>query len=164
MGRGGAIRVGESPSEGAGAVTRRPTGMRALWSRLRAPRPGPRRTGPVRMQLRYLGGEALLPPGPARLEVWPTLGGAVLWSGRRHLAFGLGTVAKVALHDFARVRGTAPLRTAVGVLLQYGRVSRTLWLTAPAGGGEEIYLELLVLLRPSAPGRPDGAAAPPQAR
>lgn len=142
MGTGG-------PAPEGAAAHRRAWG---LWHRLQGVwRPA---HGPLRLHVRYLGGAGFARPAPARLDVWRAQGAAVLWCGRQHLAFALGAVARVTLHG---PNGSDGQASTVAIVLQCGRMARTLWLVAPGGGGESIYLELLLLLRP-------GAAAPPRER
>jgi hypothetical protein len=96
------------------------------------------------------------------MEVWPHYGAAVLWVGARHLPFGLAAIERVSLHEFPETDGHRAARTAVGVSLRQGRVSRTLWFTTADGRGERIYLDLLLLLRRNPVPLPGGTAAPPR--
>lgn len=148
-------------TEHRGQAGRNPPGGRGFWHRLRGGALRTKSPGPVRLRVHYLGGDTQVPAGPAQLEVWPAYGAAILWAGRRHLVFSLSTVQRVGLHEFLR-RRRGPVESAVGVACQQGPFSRTLWFSAPRGGGEGVYLELLLLLRRPAQGRPGGMAAPPQ--
>jgi len=135
--------------------------------------------------VRYLGGHpALRAPGRGWLQSWPQDGGAVLRVGRSAVAFPLAAVQAVSLHtgcrgplaqvigralaqdsgQFLGLRRRGPEDVAVVDrsrvlcdLVREGAPCRVV-LTGPRGGGEEIYLEVLVTLRPSAAGRGSGAA------